>query len=101
MNFMGKIIKTGTPKELTRLIPDQLVTLDIYPTRKNIAKIIQKSGAQIIEMRGTHIVLQTPHADRKLHDILQPLFQQGIKVKDLAIDKPSLEDVFLHIARKK
>ncbi len=95
----GRILRTGTPSALTRLITQQLVTIDFSPGTKSIAAALKRLGVEIVSHDGLRAVLRVPHAERKLHDILHPLFAQGFLIKDLAIQKPSLEDVFLSIAR--
>ncbi len=93
----GKIIRAGTPKTLTRLIRDQIVEIDVYPTQKNIIKLL--TSCIIIKQRGFHFRLRVPHADRELHNVLHPLLKAGIKIRDMHIHKPSLEDVFLRLTR--
>lgn len=93
----GTIITTGTPKELTRLIKEQRVIIDFYPTNKDINEVLKSLGVNVAEHTASRFVLNIPNADRKLHDILHPLLTQGIKIRDMSIEKPSLEEVFISI----
>ena len=97
----GKILKIGTPKELTKLIGEQRVVIDFYPSRKKIEDVLGKLDVIVEETRGNRVVLRVPHTDRKLYDILEPLFLRGFKMRDLSIEKPSLEEVFIRGARGK
>ena len=97
----GKVLKVGTVKQLTRLVKEQIVSIDFYP-KKGLGKILQKlEDVEIIEHQMSRIVLKVRHADKKLHDVLHPLLHSGMVIKDMHIDKPSLEDVFINIARGK
>lgn len=94
----GKVLKVGTVKQLTKLIKEQIVTIDFYPM-KGLRALLRTLDVELLEYDRSHIVLKVPHADKKLHEVLHPLLHSGIVIKDMHIDKPSLEDVFIKFAR--
>ena len=99
--YNGEVLKVGTVKQLTKSIKEQIVAIDFYPI-KNLGEILQKlEDVEIIEHQRSRIVLKVRHADKKLHNVLHPLLHSGMVIKDMHIEKPSLEQVFINIARGK
>ncbi len=96
----GKILKVGTPKELTKLIKEQIVVIDFYPSRMNAVKALKELKVEVVNVDGFKVVLKVENAEKKMHDILHPLFKQGFTIRDITIEKPNLEDVFIDVARK-
>jgi ABC-2 type transport system ATP-binding protein len=95
----GKILNIGTIKQLKKLVKHQIVTIHIYPSTKNVGKILKQLPVEVVEHTGDTIVLNIANVNKKLHNVLHPLLKSGIIIKDMHIDKPSLEDVFINIAR--
>lgn len=95
----GKIIRVDTPKQLTRLIKEQIVRISFEPTPL-MNKIVPKLPGIIEERRKSSLTLRVPHTTGALHDVLHPLLTKGVYIRDLQITKPSLEDVFIKLARK-
>lgn len=95
----GRILKMGTPDELTRLIKEQKVVIDFAPGQRGFVDVLEKLGVHVVEHSGLRVVLQIPRAEKQLHNILHPLFKGGFAVRDLSIEKPSLEQAFIRMAR--
>ena len=95
----GKIIRSGTPQQLIRLIKEQIVRISFEPNPL-MNKIIASLPGVLEERRSSSITLPVPHTTGALHDVLHPLLTQGVYIRDLHITKPSLDDVFIKLARK-
>ncbi len=95
----GKIIKVGTPKQLNKLIKKQIVKIDFLPTKKSLIQHFKKTDYDIVELGKNHVEIELDHAERKLHGLMHPLFKEGFQIKDINIEKPNLERVFIKLAR--
>ena len=95
----GKIIEIGTPKQLTKLVKEQIVEISFDPHR-NMRKILEGLPVKIEEYRNSRVTLRIPTTAGTLHDVLHPLLTKGIYIRDMQITKPSMEDVFIKLARK-
>ena len=95
----GKIIRVGTPRQLTRLIKDQIVRISFEPTAQ-MDRLVGTLPGTLEEHRKSSITLRVPHTTGALHDVLHPLLTKCIYIRDLHITKPSMEDVFIKLARK-
>ena len=95
----GQIIRMGTPKQLVKLVKEQIVQISFEPNPL-MDKIIASLPGTLEERRTSSITLRVPHTTGALHDVLHPLLTKGIYIRDLHITKPSLEDVFIKLTRK-
>ncbi|MCA1646021.1 MAG: ABC transporter ATP-binding protein [Chloroflexi bacterium] len=93
----GRIVAQDTPAGLTSRIVDSClrVTFDGQPTA--VVGALQAHFADV-SLAGHNVVLVTTEA----HRIPQAIFDignTGVRIVDIDIKKPTLEDVFLQIAR--
>lgn len=98
--YRGRILEVGTPKQLSRIIKKQIVKIDFYPTSESVVKYFKKTDYDIIELTKNHVSLELEHAEKKLHPLIHPLFSKGFRIRDISIEKPNLERVFIKIARQ-
>ncbi|WP_089909531.1 ABC transporter ATP-binding protein [Lentzea albida] len=99
----GKLLTLDTPDELTRNLPgSNTVSVSVSPNGHDSAKITQVlsevDGAQRVEEVGNMFRVYTD-ADTAitLPAVLNVLRDLDVTVSDVAIGKPSLEDVFIHL----
>jgi ABC-2 type transport system ATP-binding protein len=90
----GKIVAFGTPSELKAKVRADLVELE---TDELLDEARLKAIPGILEARlqGRYWVLKMPNAEQSLPKLLAAI-DEG-KVKRLAVEKPSLETVFLEL----
>ncbi|GHH61809.1 ABC transporter ATP-binding protein [Lentzea cavernae] len=99
----GKLLTLDTPDELTKNLPgSDTVSVSVSPNGHDSAKIVQVlsevDGAQRVEEVGNMFRVYTD-ADTALTlpAVLNALRDLDVTVSDVAIGKPSLEDVFIHL----
>ncbi|USX49282.1 ABC transporter ATP-binding protein [Lentzea sp. HUAS12] len=99
----GKLLTLDTPDELTKNLPgSNTVSVSVSPNGHDSAKITQVlsevDGAQRVEEVGNMFRVYTD-ADTAitLPAVLNVLRDLDVTVSDVAIGKPSLEDVFIHL----
>ncbi|HEX7308255.1 ABC transporter ATP-binding protein [Lentzea sp.] len=99
----GKLLTLDTPEELTRNLPGSTtVSVTVSPNGHESAKIVQAlsevDDVQRVEELGAMFRVYTD-ADTSvtLPAVLNVLRDLDVVVSDVAIGKPSLEDVFIHL----
>ncbi|GGN11735.1 daunorubicin resistance protein DrrA family ABC transporter ATP-binding protein [Lentzea pudingi] len=99
----GKLLTLDTPDELTKTLPgSNTVSVTLSPNGHDIAKVIQVlsevDGAQRVEeVGGMFRVYTDADTSITLPAVLNVLRDLDVTVSDVAIGKPSLEDVFIHL----
>jgi ABC-2 type transport system ATP-binding protein len=91
----GKIVAEGTPSELKAEIGRP--TLEAIPQRSEdqraVATVLAQFGDECDSVKGVAVRLR--QADEALADIVRALDAQGLRVADLRLHQPTLDDVFL------
>ncbi len=95
----GKIVAQDTPINLTRRISSSTIRLTFDKDKKILEQYL-KEHSQEFSFLDDHAVVITTQ-EKLIPKILFGISKTGIYVFDIEIQKPTLEDVFLQIARKK
>lgn len=97
----GHIIEKGTPDELKNKVGGDIVHLHIahYADAEAAARIIQPFGeASAISNPDTGIVTMPVSGGAAiLVDVVRALDAAGIKISDISLRRPSLDDVFMKL----
>jgi ABC-2 type transport system ATP-binding protein len=92
----GKIVAEGTPIELKAQIASQ--TVEAVPQdpadRERLATVLHRFGAETAASAGG-VAAQLPEGAGDLAEIVRVLDSEGLKVADLRLHSPTLDDVFL------
>src|SRR5690348_2237513 len=95
----GRVIASGTPGELkTRVGGDRLELqaapgTDPRPLAQALAGL--GTGRPVVDIRAGRVVLPVTDGPEVLAELARRLTTSGLRVADLALRRPSLEDVFL------
>ncbi len=92
----GKIVDDGTPASLAKKLEISHLNLRITRNRESLDKLVRAHGLEHIESEGLVTV--------SLQEGLLPLFlyeltKENIRYSEISIDKPTLEDYFLSVAK--
>ena len=90
----GKIITDEETNILTEKLGASKILIE-YEHNKNTIDI--KGFQSYIE--GKYLVIKTPFPNKDLPKIMQELYQQNISVKNIEINKSSLEQVFIKLTQ--
>ncbi|MFJ5989803.1 ATP-binding cassette domain-containing protein [Lentzea sp. NPDC092896] len=99
----GKLLTLDTPEELTKSLPgSNTVSVTVSPNGSEPAKITQGlsevEGVQRVEdLNNVFRVYTDSDTSITLPAVLNVLRDLDVTVSDVAIGKPSLEDVFIHL----
>lgn len=93
----GEIVANDTPKRLTKLIPNHTLRVEFNKMPDGISEFLNLRRIQA-EVRENSLSIETE--DEAIPVILQEMYREGYKIKDISIDEPDLEDVFIKFARQ-
>lgn len=94
----GKIVAQDTPVNLTKRIASARMTL-IFEKDKEVLRKYLEDQEQDYTFVDSHTVLIKTE-EKVIPKILFGISKTGVFITDIEIQKPTLEDVFLQIARK-
>jgi ABC-2 type transport system ATP-binding protein len=97
----GSIAAEGTPDELKRRISGEVLSLTVNgsPDAGRIAGEILRAERFVREISGKEnkLKLTVQHGGEAIPSVLRMLEGAGIAVADIALSRPSLDDVFLRV----
>jgi ABC-2 type transport system ATP-binding protein len=93
----GRVIKEGTPKELTRQLGKAGITINVSDPGKELESCL-KDFTYTQDDGRLHFTTQEP--EEVLPEIINALTRQGCHVQRVETTKSSLEDVFLSLTGK-
>jgi ABC-2 type transport system ATP-binding protein len=95
----GRVIASGTPSELKTQIGGDRLELQTPPggDPRPLAQALAGlgTGPPVVDARAGRVVLPVTDGPALLTELAQRLAISGLQVADLALRRPSLEDVFL------
>ncbi|MBI1862919.1 ABC transporter ATP-binding protein [Candidatus Microgenomates bacterium] len=94
----GKIIAHDTPLGLTKQIKTATLKLVFEGERQKVESYIRESGATLVHIDKTRVQLKLP--EQQIAEAIFGVSKTGAYITDVEVEKPTLEDFFLHIARK-
>ena len=97
----GKILKIDTANQLKKMIKKQTVEIQFIKTRKSLRKFFDEKDVDVLFMQGNTLKFEISAQGDKLYRLINSLFQRGFKIRNMNINRPTLDDIFIKIARKK
>ncbi|HEX2995084.1 MAG TPA: ABC transporter ATP-binding protein [Anaerolineales bacterium] len=95
----GKLLALDTPSKLKEaIIPGDVWEVFAEPLQDGLAVLPEVDGVLRVGLAGDHLRTITEKGKRK-DDLLSGLKAKGVNVKDIVIGEPTLEDVFISLAR--
>jgi ABC-2 type transport system ATP-binding protein len=93
----GRIFAQDTPLGLTKRIRSAQLRLTVEGDQPTVAAFLQEQ-AQTFRFTQDHtVVIDT--TEQRIPELIFGLSERGIWITDIEVEKPTLEDVFLKIAR--
>jgi ABC-2 type transport system ATP-binding protein len=98
----GKLIAGGSLAELTNLVGENdTIRLTVDPGERGIDACVHGvrdlPGVEAVQGEGEQMLIQAVDANNALPAVLSHLAGSGVQVKQLAVEEPNLEAVFLHL----
>jgi ABC-2 type transport system ATP-binding protein len=95
----GKLLAMDTPSNLKRdIIPGDVWEVYAEPLEVGLDVLPQVDGVLRVSLAGDHLRTITERG-KKREDLLKALKVKNLNVRDVVIGEPTLEDVFISLAR--
>ena len=95
----GKLLAMDTPSNLKRnLIPGDVWEVFAEPLQDGLAVLPDIEGVLSVGLAGDHLRTITERGKKK-DELLKVLKARDVNVRDIVIGEPTLEDVFISLAR--
>ncbi|MFH1211110.1 MAG: ABC transporter ATP-binding protein [archaeon] len=98
----GKIIETGATEQLKgRYYKNEEIHLQTSPGNyEKMARRLRKIDIDSIDIKEHKMVVYTPQAEKVLHQILHVIEESKEHLVDVAVNKPTLEEVFEKLTKR-
>lgn len=94
----GKIVAKDTPIGLTKMIKEASLILTFASPKTEVENYLTKNNLGFHFEGKRVVVIQASEKD--MPQLIIDIDKSGIEITDIEIEKPSLEDVFIQIARQ-
>jgi len=95
----GKLLAMDTPSNLKRdIIPGDVWEVFAEPLQVGLNALPEIEGVLRVGLAGDHLRTITEKGKKK-EDLLNGLQRKGVNVTDIVIGEPTLEDVFISLAK--
>ncbi|HSL42540.1 MAG TPA: ABC transporter ATP-binding protein [Anaerolineales bacterium] len=95
----GKLLAMDTPSKLKRdIIPGDVWEVYSAPLQDGLAVLPELDGVLRVGLAGDHLRTITQRGKKK-EELLEALEERGVNVRELVLGEPTLEDVFISLAR--
>lgn len=99
----GKIIELGSPREIQqRIMGESLVEIttdQVIPVEQLPEKV--KDEKHVIQNHGHTLAMQTDSPAAAIVELVKWIEQHGLKLVDIHLKRPTLEDVFIELTGKR
>lgn len=96
----GKIVALDTPQNLIKSLGQEKRLIFSLESEFSIEKLRKIEGATEVEKIGDRIIAQG-REDEFIYRVMSVLIKERIKFREIKIEQPNLEDVFLALTGKK
>ena len=94
----GRIVAEGTPEELKRRVGTDLVVVEVEGDAAPAAAVIEQLDViESVGMTGHELLARTSDGAAAVSPVAVALSTAGIKVRNLTLRTPTLDDVFLQL----
>jgi ABC-2 type transport system ATP-binding protein len=94
----GRIVAEGTPEELKRAVGADVILVQVSgDAHAVLAALRDVPGVERVELRGDEIVVSVTDGPTSISPVAVALDGCGVKVDNLSLRTPTLDDVFLEI----
>lgn len=95
--YKGKVISKDTPENHTKRLSGATVSLEFTGARQPLERFLQERGEKFTFTAPHFVAIQTEND--QIARLITEVNSAGFRLADVEVSKPTLEDVFLDIAR--
>lgn len=95
----GRLVHLDTAENLKKRIIKQTIRLHVHGTQQHLLAHLHKKGISVSDIDSHSVTFELP-TTASLPSLLKEIFTRGITLRDIHVQRPTLDDVFIHLARK-
>ena len=95
----GKIVSIDTSSNLKRLIKKHTVEIAVKKNIKLLGEFLRTEGVEIVLEKDNSIVFEVTTENDKMYKVISKIFHKGFMLSSLHVKGPTLDDIFIKIAR--
>jgi ABC-2 type transport system ATP-binding protein len=92
----GKILKMDTPEGIMKLIKSDKVEIEFFSKPENAEKVLAELN---VASKSKNKISVKYNSDKDIHKIIHTLITAGFEIRDFHIKRPTLDKVFIKVAR--
>jgi ABC-2 type transport system ATP-binding protein len=94
----GRMVAEGTPADLKRSVGSDLIIARVEGEAQRVVSVIEAiPGVQSVEAHGNELVIATDNGSAAISPVAVALAACDVRVRDLTLRTPTLDDVFLDL----
>ena len=97
----GKILTIATANEMKKRVKKYKVEVTLDDNGDELKKLLKEEGLTVLSGNENTIVFEVDPMSDDVNTIVKRLVKLGLGLKDFHVKKPSLDDIFIHYARRK
>jgi len=97
----GKIISIDTSFNLKKLIKKHTVEIAVKKDIRLLKEFLKTEDVEIIFEKDNSIVFEVTTEKDKMYKVISKIFHKGFMLSNLHVKGPTLDDIFIKIARQK
>lgn len=97
----GKIMRIDTSTNLKKMIKKHTVEIAVKKNIKLLKDFLRAEGVEIIFEKDNSIVFEVTTDNDKMYKVISKIFHKGFMLSNLHVKGPTLDDIFIKIARER
>ncbi|MBI4439688.1 ABC transporter ATP-binding protein [Candidatus Woesearchaeota archaeon] len=98
----GRLLNVDTSANLKRIIRKTTVEMVVKEGRAKLLRdFLLEEDVDVLFMEDNRVAFEVASSGDRLYRLMNKIFAQGFKLSDLHIKRPTLEDLFIKLARRK
>jgi len=94
----GRMVAEGTPADLKRSVGSDLIVARVEGNAASVVRQLESiDGVQSVEAHGNELVIATDNGSAAISPVAVALATCEVRVRDLTLRTPTLDDVFLDL----
>ena len=97
----GKIISIDTSSNLKKLIKKHTIEIAVKKDIKLLKELLKTEGVEIIFAKDNSVIFEVTTEHDKMYKVISKIFHKGFMLSNFHVKGPTLDDIFIKIARQK
>lgn len=96
----GKIVAINTPEGLQDLVKGETVSFQTSQPQKFSDSLQGVEWVDKVQTNNEHVEITLKNGEENLPRLFRTIFDYGVDIRSISVQKPTLEDVYIHLTGK-